>query len=240
MPINYLVFALLTGTLGFLLWYLASSSLRLPNSFQIQFDINTSYFNRILRRRLAGFLFYGFVPFLLIFHFDLLGNVSLADLGISFEWNHRVRNWLLGLVPIGLLLSWLGARKPSGLELYPEIRLAVWTPRMLIFSAFFWIIYLVGMEFLYRGLVLQSLLVNTGNSWLAILGSVGLYAMIHYFKNNRISLACVPYGLIIAYVTLNCGSLLPAIILHTVTSLATEWLSIYYHPEIRAQRRLYD
>lgn len=240
MPLNYLVLALLSGTFGFALWYVVSSSLRLPASFQVQFDINTSYFNRILRRRLAGFLIFGLIPFLLIFPFDLLGDVSLEQLGLSFEWNRSVGLWLLALLPVGILASWLIRNDRSNQEIFPEIRVAIWTPKLLLLSAFFWIIYVISVEFLYRGLVLQSLLMNTGNRWMAVLGSTGLYVMIHYFRDNRISWISLLFGLVGAWMTLACGSLLPAVLLHLVTSLTTEWFSIYSHPEMRMQRRLYD
>lgn len=240
MPIKYLILALISGTFGFILWYALSSSLKLPKTFQIQYDVNGSYFNRILRRRLAGFLLYGVLPCLLIFRFGLLGDVTLSQLGVSLEWNYLVRNWLLALLPVVLLLSWLGRNNRRNLAIFPKIRVAVWTPKLLAVSAFFWIIYLVGVEFMFRGLVLQSVFMNTGNQWTAIFVSTGLYAMIHYFKGNRVLLFYVPYGLVSAYVTLASGSLLPAIILSVVSSLATEWLSIHSHPEIRVQSRLYD
>ncbi len=232
METTYLLLSLITATVGFIIWYALSSSLRLPKTFQVQYDVNTSYFNRILRRRLAGFLIYGLLPYLLIIHWGILGNVSLAQLGISFEWNSKVSWWLLILIPLAVLYGGISPRNRNNLIEYPEIRVTVWTPYLLLLSALFWILYLVALEFLFRGLVLQSVLMSTGDEWTAILISTGIYAMIHYFKNNRIAIFCIPFGLLTAYVTLETGSLLPAILIHVVGGLVTEWAAITRHPEM--------
>jgi membrane protease YdiL (CAAX protease family) len=239
MQTGYLILALLNGTLGFMLWYALSSSLNLPKSFQIQYDINVSYFRRILRRRFAGFLIYGVIPLVLILHFDLIGPVEFADLGISFGWNQGVAKWLAILLPITLGINFLSGRSRETLVNYPEIRVTIWTPRLLFMSAIFWIMYLVAMEFLYRGLILQSLFMNTGSIWWTVIISACLYSMIHYFKDNRISVMSLPYGLIMAYATLDSGSLLPTILVHVIGGLLTEWLAIRRHPETKVQSKLY-
>ncbi|MCB0628819.1 MAG: CPBP family intramembrane glutamic endopeptidase [Saprospiraceae bacterium] len=240
MAVSFLIFSVIAATLGFLIWYaLFSLSLRLPKSFQVQFDINPSYFNRILRRRLTGFIVYGLLPYLLLFHWQILGDPSAAGLHISFAWNRDVTRWMLILMPLVILFNWLSARKRNTLVEYPEIRVTIWTPHLLFLSALFWILYLVGMEFMFRGLILQSAYLETGNIWWSILISTGLYAMIHYFKNNRISLLSVPFGAITAYVTLDCGSLLPTIFVHVVGGLLTEWIAIRKHPELKFQVRRY-
>lgn len=248
MEIAYLMLSLLLATFGFRLWYFLSPSLRLPKSYQIQYDINTSYFYRIIRRRLAGFILYGALPYWLIFHKKVLGEVSLADLGFSFSWNADVSFWVAVLIPVGLFFTWRNFRYRSTLVNYPEIRLTIWTPMMLVVSAICWVLFLVGMEFLFRGLVLHSL-VQAGEGvyatpWLQLWGPIviatGLYAMIHYFKNDRVSWVCIIYGLGLGYVTLKTGSLLPTIILHITSGFFTEWFAIWRHPEIKVQRKLYQ
>lgn len=237
MESTYVFLSILLATLGFLLWYAISSSLRLPKSFQIHYDVNRSYFNRILRRRLAGFLIFGLLPVLLIFYWKVLGDVSLQDLNISFAWKEGVSFWVLILVPLSMLFGLISAGRGNNLVEYPEIRVTIWTPYLVFLSALYWILYLVALEFLFRGLLLQSVLLETRSTWMAILISTGLYAMIHYFKDNRISILSIPYGLIAAYVTLDTGSLLPTIFMHAIGGLVTEWLAIYKHPELQFRSR---
>lgn len=241
METHYLLLSLVTATLGFLIWYALSPSLRLPKSFQVQYDVNHSYFHRILRRRMAAFLIYTIAPIIFISMSGQFEGMTLIDLGISFEWNPKVTFWVLLTVPLSILYNWFNANKKYNLIDYPEIRVTIWPPFNLFLSAAGWAVYLFGMEFLYRGLVLQSVYMNTGggNIWPAIFISTGIYAMIHYFKDNRISVFCIPYGLIACYITLDSGSLLPAYLLHFSAALINEWATIYYHPEMNFSKQLY-
>ncbi len=235
METDYLLLSTMISTLGFLIWYGFFAAYRLQPSFQVQFDINDSYANRMLRKKWVGALIYGLLPYLLIFFWEVLGNVSWRDLQISFEWNNRVAYWFLISTPIILIINFFGAGNPSRLTLYPEIRVTIWSPWLIFISALSWVAYLVALEFLFRGLLLQSILMNVGNQWVAIFICTGMYAMTHYFKNSRISVFCIPYGFIICYITLDCGSLLPAIYAHVLNALLMEWVSIYKHPELKVQ-----
>lgn len=241
METKYLLLSICAATFGFIIWYaLFNFSLQLPKTFQVQHDVNPPYFNRILRRRLTAFVFYGLVPYLLIFHWKVLGaNVhSLGDLGISFGWTRDVTRWMLIVIPLTIIFNWISAGKGDNLTEYPEIRVTIWTPYLLFLSAIFWIIYLVALEFLFRGMVLQSALMTTKSQLAAIAISAGMYSMIHYFKNNRISVLAPIFGVITAYITLKSGSLLPSIFVHVVGGLISEWLAIRQHPELKFQTRL--
>jgi len=240
MEVNYLIFALLNATLGFMVWYLTSKSLRLPKSIQIQFDINKSYFGRILRRRFLGFFLYAVVPLILLFWVKVIDGFHWKDLGINFAWNGKVTLWLAILLPLTLFFNWLSSRGRNSLEEYPEIRVAIWTPWLAFKSAFAWIFYLVGLEFLFRGLVLQSVFGVVDCVFPAVLVGAGLYSMIHYWKLNVITYFSFSYGLILGWATLDCsGSLLPTILVQIIGGLATEWMAIAKHPEIRFQKNLY-
>lgn len=239
MEVKYLIFALVCATLGFLVWYIISQSLRLPKSIQIQFDINKSYFSRILRRRLLGFILYAVIPLLLLFWVKVIDGFRWENLGISFAWNGKVMLWLAILLPLTLFFNWLSSRSRNSLVEYPEIRVAIWTPWLAFKSAFFWILYLVGLEFLFRGMVLQASYGVFEKIFPAVLVSAGLYSMIHYWKLNGITYFSFPYGLILGWATLDSGSLLPTILVHIIGGLATEWMAIYKHPEIRFQKNLY-
>ncbi len=236
METKYLLLSIAVATLGFLLWYALSTSLRLPKSFQIQYDVNGPYVRRIIRRRIAAFIIYGVIPIILIFSFSFLEVSKLSDLNINFNWNDNVMKWILILLPIIILFNWRGAGSRYNLTEYPEIRVSRWTPSMLIFNALSWLLYLVALEFVFRGMLLQSALLVTENEWAAIIIAAGIYSMIHYYKNNQLAGQAVPFSAILCYVTLDCdGSLLPAIFVHFVGGQITEILAISRHPEIKIE-----
>jgi hypothetical protein len=221
------------GSFGFLIWYALSASLRLPKSFQIQYDINSPYLNRILRRRLLMFILYALIPYLLIRSQNFIGKLSLGDLGIHFIWNQTSTLWIVGLFPLIIINGIISSKKESNLVEYPEIRLTLWSRKIFILSALTWVLQIVGIEFLFRGLLLQSLRMWGSGDLSAVLISAGLYGLTHYFKRNRISVFSIPYGVLAGYVVITTDSLLPVIILHLSNALVTEWFSIKYHPEIK-------
>ena len=223
------------ATLGFLIWFWLSSSLNLPVRFQIMYDSNPPYVLRILSRRILAIIIFGLLPFCLIKCTNWMGRPDLSSIGVSFDWNNRVLLWLAILVPAIIIFHFFTAAKTSNLEQFPLIRVRFWRPHIIFWSAFWWILSLIAYEFFYRGLLLESLRDLTGHDQLAILMSAGLYALTHYFKRNRSSVVAVIYGVLACIIVIDCGSILPVIIIQIVNALSNEWLSIYFHPEMHAR-----
>ncbi len=230
---NYLPFSLAIATFGFLLWYTASASLRLSQTFQIQFDICHPYANRIYRRRIIIFILYVVVPLLLIYRWKVLGDVTLADLGILFSWNQRALIVTLILVPAALVYHLVYASSDMNLTEYPEIRLTRWTKQLFLLSAFTWCLQIFALEFMFRGFVLQSLLMGGFSEITSALITTGIYSLTHYFKHNRIAVLSIFYGFAACYIVIYTSSILPVFIIHLSNALFSEWTSVRKHPEIR-------
>lgn len=243
MELHYLLLSVSTATFGFILWFMMSSSLTLPHRYQVMFDANKSFANRVLRRRLIGFSIYALLPIILIFWCDLLGDVSLDQLGISFSMNKL--GWVIigGGLLLQLILYRFTTRLDSNLAKFPEIRLRFWTPWLMIKSILTWILYLAAMEFLYRGLLFQSLAqvleiaqgaIKPGgvlNIWIPVLICAGIYALTHYFKRDAVSYFAIAWGVLACFIVHWTGSLLPVIILHITNALVVEFYSIRNHQE---------
>jgi hypothetical protein len=245
MEITYLLLSVIIATLGFITWYLLSSSLELPKRYQVMFDANTSFANRVYRRRLGGFALYAVIPWLIIFWWNGLGRtVTLQELGISFSMNQL--GWMIvggGLI-LQLILFRFMTRSDDHLAKFPEIRLRFWTPAILVKSFLTWILYLVGLEFLYRGLLFQSLTqvleitqgaINPGvalNIWVPVVICAGIYSMIHYFKRDGVSLFAIIWGVLACFIVHWTGSLLPVILLHVTNAIVVELYSIRNHQEM--------
>lgn len=232
MEAKLLIFSIIAATFGFVLWFTLSPSLRLPKSFQVHFDVNYTYANRVIGRRILGFLIFCLLPLLLLLKWEILGPMEFSDLNIHFGWNRRATFWTLSLLPLILFFGWSNTKRDFTLAEYPEIRVTRWTPWLLITNALSWILYLFALEFLYRGLLLQSLLMVL-DKWGAIMACAGIYIMIHYYKRNMVSLFSIPYGVLAAYITIDTGSILPVIVLHIANAFITEGFSIARHPEIK-------
>jgi hypothetical protein len=229
---SLLILTLVIASVGFIIWYSVSSSLRLPVRYQIMYDANPPYVNRIFRRRILGVFIYAIIPAFIIFCTKWIGKPTLAELNISFHWDKEVALYTFAGLVLVLVISLLTTKNHSSLEQYPEVRIRFWRPNILIFSALWWILYIAAYEFFYRGLLLQAFRFAFNNDVLAIAGSTALYCLSHYFKLNRVTTASIFYGAVAAYVVIETGSLIPTIVAHTALSLFTEWLSIMHHKEM--------
>ncbi|MEP6795630.1 MAG: CPBP family intramembrane glutamic endopeptidase [Saprospiraceae bacterium] len=228
---KFLILTLLIASLGFIIWFTLSTSYLLPVRFQVLYDANPPYVNRIFRRRIFGAFIFGLIPMYIIKCTGLLNRPLFSDLNISFHWNEKVSLWLLCTVPIVLIVNFITTKKSSSLEQFPEVRVRFWRPGIFVWSAIWWIVYLIAYEFFYRGLLFQSFRLHLSDA-LSIIAATGIYALTQYFKRNRVSFFSIVYGALACYMVLDTGSILPALILHIISTLSVEWLSIRHHPEM--------
>lgn len=231
----FLILCLATASVGFILWYVLSSSLRLPVRYQIMYDANPPYVSRILRRRTLATIIYAVIPLVIIRYTDWIGRPSLSDLNISFAWNSDVSKYSAIGVLVVIVMSLITTKRESNLEIYPELRVRFWRPNILIWSALSWVMYILAYEFFYRGLLLQALLFHL-DEIPAIAACTALYGLTHYFKLNRMTPLSIIWSVISCYMVLRVGSLWPAIIIHLSLCLVIEWLSIKYHREMYVRR----
>jgi len=230
-----LLLTLATATIGFIIWYSVSSSLRLPARYQVPYDANPPYVNRVLRRRaLAAILFAG-IPLFIIFCTGWIDHPTWNELNISFQWNHKVLLYSGIGVGVAILVSLFSTRTTSSLEVFPEIRVRFWRPGIIIWSALSWALYVFAIEFFYRGLLLQSLLFMV-DIVPAMAICAGLYSLTHYFRRNRMTFAGIIWGVLSCHIVLITGSILPVIIIHLVFCLFVEWFSLKNHMEMYVRK----
>ena len=230
-----LILSLSIASVGFIIWFTLSSSLRLPVRYQIMYDANPPYVNRIIRRRILGFIIYAGIPLFIIFCTNWVKKPSLADIHIHFTWNSEVALYTGIGAAVMLIISLFSTRSDASLEQYPEVRVRFWRRHILIKSALSWLIYIPAIEFFYRGILLQSLNFYVGEAT-AIIACTALYGLSHYFRRNRLTALSLLWGTGACLIVLQTGSLLPVMIIHLVLALSVEWLSIKHHREMYVLR----
>lgn len=138
----------------------------------------------------------------------------------------------LAVTPVLMCAGWL----PEMRQFYPEMRLvagtasaaAAWRWRLAMIGS--WLVYLVGYEALFRGLLLPLLAGELG-LWPGIAVATGLYVLAHLARPAAESLAAIPFGFVLATITLVTGSILAAIVLHWIIASVNETVS-----SVRADR----
>jgi membrane protease YdiL (CAAX protease family) len=184
--------------------------------------------NYILRKAI-GFILFGAIPALvawLIFGISPWQAFSPNGQGLTI-WL-----WISGASAILLVLNAVNSRNPEIYRAYPEMRQESWDLKWISLSAGGWVLYLVGYEYLFRGLLLLGCYQAFG-LWPAIVINLALYAALHLPKGLKESVATLPFGALVCYLTLETGSILPAIFLHALQAVSCEFFCILRNPQMK-------
>jgi hypothetical protein len=84
------------------------------------------------------------------------------------------------------------------------------------------IIFLTTYECFVHGLLLVSCCAWLGIGWGIIINTV-LYLVLHFHKNKKEMLGCIPFGLLLCAFTIWWQSIWPAIIFHLQLAIINEW-----------------
>lgn len=192
-----------------------------------------------LQRIFGGFLF-GLGPFFTVTLWRYGVGCSQKANVVSFDLfvNHNVIeslkiSTLILLIAIpALYIQFANNNDPKILEMYPQIGTKqVWFVSDLIFNILSWFIYLLGYEFMFRGVLLFTW--NQIDSLLAISVSTTMYTLVHMpTKSIKETVACIPMGIIWSYVALQCNSVLCPLLTHLVIANVSEMFAIYFNPSM--------
>ena len=179
--------------------------------------------------KLSGIIFTGVIPFILF-----LWILNLPPSRIGFVAGRTAAYWhiLLILIIITLTVSYYSSKSPKIRVRSPELRLMDWYPKHVILAAGAWVLYLLGYEFLFRG-VLWFLCFEAFGFWPALAVNLVLYSLVHLPQGVQMAVGTIPVGIIFCVLSHLTGSFLPAFIIHSFIAVSTEMFSLYHEPDVR-------
>ncbi|MBN8680791.1 MAG: CPBP family intramembrane metalloprotease [Chitinophagales bacterium] len=215
-------------TIGFIIfWFTGKSDALLKQQIQAH-GPERGQARHVFIKRIVGMVTFGLIPGLVLFSMGF----SWSDYGVKPSQDAVSLYWILGLSAIIIPMTFRSTRATDNLAQYPEIRQAGWTRKLLIWSALSWMGYLVAYELMFRGFLLFSC-VRAFGVWPAIIINTSIYALVHVPKNAKEGIGAIPLGLLLCVLTLQSQTIWIALIVHWVLSLANEWFSLKYHPDIK-------
>jgi membrane protease YdiL (CAAX protease family) len=211
-------------------WFTAKSD-KVKAWFYKKNDPDRASVNHIGFTRLVGFVSMGILPvtFCLIF----LPEYSIADYGLTWNSETTVFSflWITGLSILVIPLAYISAKKPQNLINYPQIRTKTWTKKIVFINAISWALYLLGYEFLFRGVLLIPLVDSLG-VWTAIAINIALYSATHIPKGLTETIGAAPLGLVLCLLTLSSGTIWIAFFVHLVMALTNSFTALKFHPDM--------
>jgi len=185
----------------------------------------------VLRNRIFGFLCYGGIPFGTII-FLLADQEPLKTFGLKpvLPPLFPSLNWLAVLIPLMILIAYLGNRFKEKADIYPMIRVKEWGIGLILLNSGSWVLYLIGYEFFFRGFLLYGAL-SVMDSWSAVALNAVIYALMHLHKNMRETIGSIPFGAVLAIVSLHTGSIWTGVVIHSVLAISNSLWAVKLHEE---------
>jgi len=225
----HFILAVLWSVVGFAGYYFLSGNQSLAiKIWKANPDLDPQV-KEVVLQRAFGLLFLGLISALIILF--ALGE-SLQDFGLGFAFQSPPSWWTYLSIPIILVIGYFSASKPGNLALYPQIRIKLWTPGILVLSGISWVFFLIGYEFLFRGFLLYTSLEVMG-TWAAIALNCSLYAFAHLYKGPGEAFGSIPVGIFLCYLTISTGNIWTAVVVHSIMALSNEWFSILNNPDLK-------
>lgn len=182
---------------------------------------------RFLIKKCSGFLILGLIPGMMYYYFL---DKNFDKFGLTV--NHLSNNFsiilsLTFVIGVILFIRQITNKQHNSLQ----INISEWNIFLFLINVSGWIIYLVGYEFLFRGILLFECN-NSFGFWPAIAINVAVYSAIHMVYGKEQTIGSIVFGGIACYLTLSCGTLLIPIIIHISLSLFSDFFSIRYNENL--------
>ncbi|MFM7643296.1 MAG: lysostaphin resistance A-like protein [Sphingomonadales bacterium] len=217
--------------IGFVVFWFISKSEKIKAYYFSKYNHDTAWLRFIYMTKWVGFLSMGLFP--LLFLLTTEPNRDLAYYGLNFRADTLLFNLVLciALAAILIPLAAFSAKKPKNLVNYPQIRARLWDTKTFRLNLFGWVLYLLGYELLFRGILLFPL-VEAYGIWLAIAVNVALYSATHIPKGLDETIGAAPLGFLLCILTLMAGNIWIAFIVHVIMAWTNSLTALKYHPDI--------
>lgn len=227
---EFLAFFAIFSVLLFFWLYFFTAKRRLLLKYFIQpvFPSWSAGVIEFISYKLAGILFTGVLPFLV---FVLILKVPPSEIGLVVGRTFHFWYMLFILIIITALVSFKMSQSIKVQQISPELKLRNWFPRHVILSVSVWLIYILGYEFLFRG-VLWFLSSEAFGFWPALIINLFLYSIVHLPQGKLVALATIPVGTALCILSLLTGSFVPAFIIHSFIAVLTDLFSLYHNPGV--------
>lgn len=177
-------------------------------------------------QRLLGGLILGLLPLAII---SVFFSHSLADNGLGLGNIQDSAKWIVGTLAVVLPVVILNAKKEDQWQNYPQVRHQLWNRHRFLTNGFTWIVYLIGYEIFFRGLLLFSL-VRWCGPWPAMAINTLFYVGVHLPKDANECIGTLPMGFLFCFMTLQTQSILAPLLIHIVIALSSDYFAVRNNP----------
>jgi membrane protease YdiL (CAAX protease family) len=212
---------LFVGCIGYLLYFYILKNSTIQNQFRQLFSKPKSSFYWIQLSRIAAFSCMALLPII----YTICLGINFWD--ANFTWTYTDTKYTLILALVLIPLGAINARGKEHLAMYPQVKMDNWSPFEYLSNILSWGIYLLGYEFLFRGILFLGLLPFVGIAAGIIINTV-LYAAAHIYKGKKETLGSIPLGIVLCLITAQTETIWTAFAVHWIMASNNFIWSQYY------------
>jgi membrane protease YdiL (CAAX protease family) len=221
-------FSITIVCISFLLYHFVSNSMTLPDKFTNRHGAVKGQIRLIFFKRFLGFLLFAFTAV----YYLLYSNLPLSSFGIAILGHLSTFYFVLTIGALCFSLNYFAARKPASLTKFPQIRATNWSKSLVLMDVLSWMLYLLGYEIMFRGVLFFSCLTEFGTVT-AIVINTAIYSLVHLPKGFKGTVGAIPFGIILCMVTFVTGTIWAAFWIHSIYALTLELMSLRFHPDMK-------
>ena len=172
--------------------------------------------------RFIGFMLLGVIPLIIA---TIFYSKPASEYGFAFICGKNSLAISLVSIAIFLLVGILRSGKGIDTSYYPQVRIPAWNRRSQILNILSWVLYLLGYEFMLRGLMFFTCLHAFGLIPAIIINSV-IYSLIHIFKGKGEAFGAFFLGIVFCLLAYYTNSFLLPFILHVILAVGNDFKAI--------------
>ncbi len=225
---TYIFFPILLAILFFSIYWFTAKSEKIKSKFYNRNEPEQASLYHITFNRIVGFVSMGIFPIGICL--VVLPRYSPAGYGLGFNSATSMFSllWIIVLSIVVIPVAYFSAQKPENLLNYPQIRTKLWTNKTALINSAGWVLYLLGYEILFRGVLLFPVADQIG-VWPAVAINIALYSATHIPKGMAETIGAAPLGLVFCILTLQSGTIWIAFVVHLVLALTNCYTALKFN-----------
>ncbi len=200
---------LLIAVLGYILYFIFLKSSTFKAKYSKLFTHTKSSFYWIQLTRIVAFICMTILPIAYIQYLEI------DFWTIDFNWTATDTKYTLILAALVVPMGAINSKGKEHLAMYPQVRMLQWNTTEYLSNIFSWGLYLLGYEFLFRGILFLGLIPFVG-LYPAIITNTVLYAGAHLYKGKKETLGSIPLGIVLCLITAQTQTIWTAFAVHWI------------------------
>ncbi len=166
--------------------------LMIPAKIRLMFSV-TEYYSVMIHYSLV-FIFFFIIPAVIV---KYAFKEKLTEFGFNFNNVNKGIKFILIVLPVLILSLWLSSSQPAFQKEYPLAKIIMKDYKLFIVMEFFYLLYYIGWEFLFRGFIINGL--KRYGLIFGIAFETSISTILHYTKPGGEIILALIAGFILGY-----------------------------------------